>query len=58
MKESLLTAIEFTWRNDIRHTEIRTAEPLVPKPSFFKVEIAIEKLIRFQSPGNLQISQN
>jgi hypothetical protein len=37
--------------NDVRQTEIRTAEPLVPEPSFSEVEIAIEKLsaiYRFQ----------
>ena len=30
--------------NDIRHTEIHTAEPLVPEPSAFEVQMAIEKL--------------
>jgi len=30
--------------NDVRQTEIHTAEPLVPKPSAFEVELAIEKL--------------
>jgi len=34
---------------DVRHTEIHTAEPLVPKPSVFEVEIAIEKLKRHKS---------
>jgi hypothetical protein len=29
---------------DVRQTEIRTAEPLVPEPSSFEVEIAFEKL--------------
>jgi hypothetical protein len=29
---------------DVRQTEIHTAEPLVPEPSFFEVEIAAEKL--------------
>jgi hypothetical protein len=30
--------------NDVRQTEIHTADELVPVPSFFEVQIAIEKL--------------
>jgi hypothetical protein len=30
--------------NDVRQTEIHTAEPLVPEPIVFDVEIAFEKL--------------
>ena len=30
--------------NDVRQTEIHTAEPLVPEPSAFEFELAIEKL--------------
>ena len=30
--------------NDIRQTEIHTAEPLVPETSAFEVDLAIEKL--------------
>ena len=29
---------------DVRQAEIHTAEPLVPEPSTFEVELAIEKL--------------
>jgi hypothetical protein len=29
---------------DVRQAEIHTAEPLVPQPSTFEVEMAIEKL--------------
>jgi hypothetical protein len=29
--------------SDVRQTEIHTAEPLVPEPSAFEVEMAIEK---------------
>jgi hypothetical protein len=36
---------------DVRQTEIRTAEPLVPEPSSSEVKIAIEKLKRYKSPG-------
>jgi hypothetical protein len=35
----------------VRRTEIQTAEPLVPEPSAFEIEVAIEK----QSPGIEQI---
>ena len=30
--------------SDVKQTEIHTAEPLVPEPSAFEFEIAIEKL--------------
>ena len=36
-------------------TEIHTAEPLVPEPSAFDVELAIEKLKRQKWPGIVQI---
>jgi hypothetical protein len=41
--------------NDVRQAEINTAEPLVPEPSAFEVEMAIEKLKRYKSPGIDQI---
>jgi len=41
--------------NYIRQTEIHTAEPVVPDPSAFEVEMAIEKLKRHKSPGTDQI---
>jgi len=41
--------------NDVRQTEIHIAEPLVPEPSAFEVEFAIEKLISHKSPGIDQI---
>jgi hypothetical protein len=41
--------------NDVRQTEIQTAEELVPKPSSFEIEIATENLERFKSPGTYQI---
>jgi hypothetical protein len=37
--------------NDVGHTEIHTAETLVPEPSAFGVELAIEKLNSHKSPG-------
>jgi hypothetical protein len=41
--------------SDVRQIEIHTAEPLVPDPSPFEVEIAIAKLKRYKSPGSNQI---
>jgi hypothetical protein len=35
----------------VRQIEIHTAEPLVPDPSSFEVEIAIAKLKSYKSPG-------
>jgi hypothetical protein len=33
---------------------MHAAEPLVLEPNYFKVEIAIQKLIRYKSPGTDQ----
>jgi hypothetical protein len=41
--------------NNIRQAEICTAEPLVPEPSAFEVEMAIEKFKRHKPPGVYQI---
>jgi hypothetical protein len=41
--------------NDVRQTKIHTAEPLVPEPGSSEVEIAIEKLKSYKSPGTDQI---
>jgi hypothetical protein len=47
------------WRNyfsqllNVRHIEIHTAEPLIPDSSLFQSEIALAKLKRYKSPGNL-----
>jgi hypothetical protein len=38
---------------DIRQTEIHTAEPLVPGPNLFEVEIAIAKLEKYKLPGEV-----
>ena len=43
------------WFNDVRQTETHTAEPLVPEPSAFEVELANGKLKSHKSPGNDQI---
>jgi len=34
--------------NDVKNTEIHIAEPLVPEPSAFEVELALEKLKKSQ----------
>jgi hypothetical protein len=41
--------------NDVRQREIHTAELLVPEPSAFVAELAIEKLKSKKSPGIDQI---
>jgi hypothetical protein len=41
--------------NDVRQTELHKAEPLVPEPSAFEVEMAIEKLQTHKSSGIEQI---
>jgi len=41
--------------NDVRHTEIHTAQPIVTELSAFEDEMAIEKLRRHKSPGIDQI---
>jgi len=42
--------------NELRQTELHTEEPLVPEPSVFEVELAIEKLKSHKSPGIDQIT--
>jgi hypothetical protein len=46
VEKPFLSAIECTVHgaNDVRHTEIHTAEPLVPQPSACEIEMASEKL--------------
>jgi len=41
--------------NHVRQAELHTANPLVPQPSAFEFEMAIEKLQRHKSPGTDQI---
>ena len=41
--------------HDVRQTETQTAEPLVPEPSAFEVELVIDKLKSHRSPGTDQI---
>jgi hypothetical protein len=41
--------------HDVRQMDIHTVELLVPQPNLVKVEIAIEKLLRYKSPSIDQI---
>jgi hypothetical protein len=41
--------------NYVRQTEMHTAKPLIHEPSCFKVNIYIEKLKIYESPGTDQI---
>jgi hypothetical protein len=41
--------------SDVRQIKIHIAEPLVPDPSPFEVEIAITKLKNYKSSGSYQI---
>ena len=41
--------------NDVRQTEIHTAESPVPEPSAFEFEMVIKKLTRYMPPGTDQI---
>jgi hypothetical protein len=41
--------------SDVRHVEIQAAEPLVPEPSPFEVEIALVKMKTYKSPSSDQI---
>jgi hypothetical protein len=54
MQELLRSVIEYTYGQRCK-TEIHTAEPLVPDPRPFEVEIAIANLKRNRSPGSDQI---
>jgi len=55
MEEPLLSAVQCSVHgvSDVRKTN--TAEPLVPEPSAFEVEMATEKLKRHKSLGIDQI---
>jgi hypothetical protein len=47
VEELLLSVIECTSVSDVRQIEIHTAEPLIPDPSPFEVEIAVAKLKKY-----------
>jgi hypothetical protein len=42
------------WGNDVRQTEIHTAEPLVPEPTAFEVEVATKHTHTHKSPDTDQ----
>ena len=54
-KKNLSQLLNVHGVNDVRQTEIHKAEPLVPEPSAFEFEMAIEKLKTHKSPGIEQI---
>jgi hypothetical protein len=41
--------------SDVRQIKIHTAEPSIPDPRHFEVEIATAKFERYKSPGTDQI---
>jgi hypothetical protein len=41
--------------NDVREREVDTGEQLIPKPSYFEVQIHVEELKRYKSPGTDRI---
>ena len=41
--------------NEVKQIKLHTAEPQVPEPSAFEVELAVEKLKSHKSPGIDQI---
>ena len=55
MEESVFSFMNVCGFNDVRHTEIHTAEPLVPEPSASAVDMAIEKVCLKKSPDTDQI---
>jgi hypothetical protein len=55
MEELLCQLLKVYGVNDVRQTEMHMTEPLLPEPTYFKVEIAIEMLKRYKSPGVDQI---
>jgi hypothetical protein len=44
--------------NDVRQICLRTAEPLVPSPSPFKVEIGVATLKKYKSKTEIRFCQN
>jgi hypothetical protein len=55
VEEQFLSALNVPGVNDVRKTEIHTAEPSVPEPSASDVEMTIKEVKRNQSPGTDQI---
>jgi hypothetical protein len=53
--EELLSVIEYVYVGSVTLGRVYTAEPLVPYPIPFGVEIAIAKLKRYKSSGGNQI---
>jgi hypothetical protein len=58
MEELLLQLLNVHNVSDIRQIEIHRAEPLLPDPSLFEVEIAIAKLERYNHQVVIKFRQN
>jgi len=43
--------------SEVRQTELHTTEPLLPEPTAFHVELAIEELKSHRSPDIVQITR-
>jgi hypothetical protein len=56
VKELLCQLLNIHGVNNVRQTEIHTAELSVPEPSSSEAEIAIEMLRRYKLPGIDEIS--
>jgi hypothetical protein len=50
LREGTISPIYVHGVNDVRQTEIHTAEPLVPETSSFETELAIKKQQSHESP--------
>ena len=55
MEGLFLPTIRLHGVHDVMQTKTHTAKPLVPEPSAFEVDLAIEKLRSHKSPGIDQI---
>jgi len=57
VEELFLPATELHKVNEVRQTEIHTAERLVPELSAFELELTIEKLKSHKTPGIEQVTE-
>ena len=55
IKDYLSQLLNIYKDNDVEEIKIQTAEPLIPEPTLLEVEIALEKLKKYKSPGIYEI---
>jgi len=55
LEELYLSAIQRAYIKDVRQAEIHTAEPLIPEPSAFEFELAIDMRKSHKSPSIVEI---